>query len=451
MLSIIKYYDSTTSKNHEAIRECFKEIKNINLKEVIDSGSFGTVYLASGQIDLLEPINLVNVGGSKTDFKRNPICFKVNKDITIAIKKTFIEENELKNMYFETDLYKFMSDVNIAPKFYNSFFKPSGEQDINNKHKKKYTQYLFTEVMDMNCYNALNSDNIEKKIKYKIINEMINLLYFQIFNYNLFCSDVKPPNFLFSNKKSEISLLFEDSYHSKLDTISVKMIDFGGDYCNFEKEDLKNEFFLAMVIQITLFLPKNLRKIIFHNKKFKKIKKNIKDFNFYILNEKKHLFALQTYVNNTFKKNVNIIYVLINILNANYIKFINFWEDKNNLCPEFQLTYSKPIENLFINQIDITIRMYNLLIGWMSDVYKKFKFSEQSYKKSINYLNLFLAHNKELSRKKFQLLGCVCMYIGFNYEVEKEDYIYISNNNFNSQNFDEMYIKVINLFENIKE
>ncbi len=188
----------------------------------IGSGSFGTVY----KTKYTEP------GGK--------ISYVAVKKIDIDIKN--IGANKIKNIIkdfrLEVELNHNTSKMGISPLVYNSFYY------IKNN--------VFTGVIIMDLYDkSVEEIYYEKLHPYEYIfihNEMLRLMKLQIFNLGIYCTDIKPENFVI--KKS----------HRK---IVLRSIDYGSDWCSsgMPKEFKNSEYFYAIIImQLCL-------KIYIHNKK----------------------------------------------------------------------------------------------------------------------------------------------------------------------------------------
>ena len=198
-------------RDNTILNKCQKVLTKIKLGSKLGEGAYGKVYKATA----LEGLN----------------------EISVAIKIADVKSENLEDISTEIKYAKYMSDVNIGPKIYDSFYIK--KLDI-------YKHYIIMEPFSLNCHDALQ-ENIPKKSKLKIINSMISLLRKQIFKYKLYCSDIKPANYVCNLEPK----------------ISVKMIDFGSDLCFyddiFKNSDVPNNirseiFYLLELLQLYLFV-----------------------------------------------------------------------------------------------------------------------------------------------------------------------------------------------------
>ncbi len=163
------------------------------------------------------------------------------KDIKVAIKIANFEINkndqyELDDLYDEVEYNFYMAEVNLGPKIYYTFFEITDET----KDKLQGRQYFIMEQMDMDIHAFLSKKNIPDSDKQQAIAQIVELLRKQIYDYNLFCSDTKPQNCMIS-----------------LDTNKVRLIDFGGKYCNvytkLNKETM-DIFYLTQLLQLKIMI-----------------------------------------------------------------------------------------------------------------------------------------------------------------------------------------------------
>jgi serine/threonine protein kinase len=88
---------------------------------------------------------------------------------------------------------------------------------------------------------------------------------------------------------------------------------------------------------------------------------------------------------------------------------------------------------------DITFKMWNILLDWIIDVNLKFKLLDCTLHRCVQLLVGFLSKDKDLSRKKLQLLGITCLSIASKieeiYPPEVYDYIYICDNAYTQMEF----------------
>lgn len=129
--------------------------------------------------------------------------------IPIAVK---IEEG-IKNYGVALNTVRFsrdMGEAGIGPEIYFTFY-------TDNDGHGPYTQYLGMEYFDQTASDILfyEADN---RIIREVVAQMISLIYRQIGEYGLYCTDIKPDNFV---------VRIDDGSQP-----TVRMIDFGFPHCN---------------------------------------------------------------------------------------------------------------------------------------------------------------------------------------------------------------------------
>jgi len=97
-------------------------------------------------------------------------------------------------------------------------------------------------------------------------------------------------------------------------------------------------------------------------------------------------------------------------------------------------------------QKDVNARMRAVLVDWLIEVHRKFKLSQQTYFLAINMVDRYLADHS-MVRTKLQLLGCTCLWIASKYHEiyapEMDDFVYISDNAFSTEQLTEMEVDVL--------
>ena len=247
-----------------SIDECCKRsgLTNIKIGKIIGQGFSGKVYSGTATKEMATK----EISSKR---QRSATSAPLRSNIKIAIKMSQIKENQLDDAFMETELSFFMSDVGIGPEIYHAFYEIIKNPDysdsiiygskrkISNGSAKSIVQYMIMEPMDMDCEAALSSRFILLDSKIHIVNEMISLLRTQIFTYNLYCSDIKPPNYLVNiSDRNEV--------------LKVRMIDFGANHCKFnkkifkyirqDKDIIKEIFYIIQIIQIRMFLLHIIKK-----------------------------------------------------------------------------------------------------------------------------------------------------------------------------------------------
>jgi len=227
-LSILK---DTNQSN--LLNKCAKNMDNFILTEIIGSGSSGTVW--SGSCIFKE----ISKKRKRT---------QIDNVIEIAVKISIVSKDLFEKSFLEVDFNYYMSEIGLGPKIYDAFF-------IQDPKRSLYiSQFIIMEPFDFNCSVALKNSTFNEKTI--IVHKMINLLKSSIFDHDIFCSDIKPSNFVLKKLPNG--------------DIIVKMIDFDAKYCLIKSEDLfyghrfpldlkKNVFYFIELLQLYLFIDDPLK------------------------------------------------------------------------------------------------------------------------------------------------------------------------------------------------
>lgn len=180
------------------------DYKNINISDEIGKGSYGVVYKGT---------------------------YEIKKTIDVALKMVEIDpnkENAEDDFYEEISLSILMSKYSIGPNIYKVFKTDSHKGIII----MDYYPFSFDKVLLMNDIPDYHNMIIN------LINKAIDLLHIQIFDLNVFCSDIKPENFVVTSDYSDI-----------------KMIDFGSDWCtkNLRYKSMLY-YFITLLIQFMFMI-----------------------------------------------------------------------------------------------------------------------------------------------------------------------------------------------------
>lgn len=175
----------------------------------IGSGSFGNVY----KTKYIEP--------------NGRVSYVAVKKIDIDIKNTTSNKlrSIIKDFKREVELSYKTSKMGISPFIYKSFYY------IKN--------YIFTGIIIMDLYDKSVEDIYYEKLHTHdyifIHSEMLKLMKLQIFNLGVFCTDIKPENFVLKNE------------HRKF---IIRSIDYGTDWCSsrMPKEFKTREYFYTIII-----------------------------------------------------------------------------------------------------------------------------------------------------------------------------------------------------------
>lgn len=192
-------------RTHQILDDCSRTLKEFHLTKILGEGTNGIVYK----------------GYAKYQGKKVPIAVKFSKNMY---------EGE---MVEEIEFTYYMSEVGIGPILYDSFFYKDNDG--------KLVQVMVMEPADMDCSDALVDPSLSVRTKKSICKKMISLIYRQMFEFGLICTDVKPLNFVYMKAKDE-----------------VKMIDFGEEWCeeirkfkNYHPRKIELEaVYSALIIQM---------------------------------------------------------------------------------------------------------------------------------------------------------------------------------------------------------
>lgn len=210
------------------ITNCTKlKIKHMKINEssLVGKGGFGAVYPA-----------VITHKGKDIDIVIKIIVDKNLKDV----------KKSIKNFYLEVQYSIKMGEQDIGPNIYDAFYSI--------KDKSLY-QYIFMERFDMSVDKWLKSKIYPKGAKY-IVTNMLSILKNQIFTKYMYCTDIKPHNYVIKFGSGGIPN-------------KVRMIDFGSDFCGkdipaiyvtypslrvLSKNTLDEIFYVVCVIQLYMFI-----------------------------------------------------------------------------------------------------------------------------------------------------------------------------------------------------
>jgi serine/threonine protein kinase len=221
--------DDNNDLNDEQIEiilnNCPRALKNIELQWVLGEGSFGTVYKGKA-------------------FINNQ---KTKKKIDIAIKKITIKDptdQDISELFDEVEYSYYMGEEGIAPIIYDSFFVKVGQTSKEETHKD-IVQFIIMESMDTTVHDLLVENKVSIKKKNESIRKILHILYKQIYELGIRCTDIKPANFLYNWKNA-----------------SVKVIDFGADSCVFSNKNYSKKELDALYLSLMILLYFNIRDYI---------------------------------------------------------------------------------------------------------------------------------------------------------------------------------------------
>jgi serine/threonine protein kinase len=222
------------------ITDCTKlKIKQLKIDEssLVGKGGFGSVYPA-----------VITYKGKDIN-----VVLKIIVDKNLKDAK-YVNES-IKNFYLEVQYSIKMGEQDIGPSIYDSFYSI--------KNKSLY-QYIIMERFDMSVDKWMISKIYPKGSKY-IVTNMLEILKNQIFNKHMYCTDIKPQNYVIK--------IGNDGVPYK-----VRMIDFGSDFCGkdipsiyitypslrvLSKNTLDEVFYVVCVIQLFMFIYYSFNKLKF--------------------------------------------------------------------------------------------------------------------------------------------------------------------------------------------
>jgi hypothetical protein len=217
----------------KSIKQCSKlSIKTHEVNNKIGEGGFGVIFSIIAMIK-----------GKPTKAVVKVIEHNINRD----------EKRLIKDFYYEVDYSEKMGNLGIGPKIYDAFYKID---------KNTLVQNIIMERFDISVDKWLESDIYPKGANH-VVSSMLKLLRKQIFEIQIYCSDIKPQNYV-------IKL---DNYGIPK---TVKMIDFGTDWCSvnipniyitapslrvYQKKTHKEIFYCLCVIQLFVFVIHSFKDI----------------------------------------------------------------------------------------------------------------------------------------------------------------------------------------------
>lgn len=184
--------------------------KNLVLYCSVGRGSYGIVYAAHGM------------------YNSKKYYFVIKKVINVSIE----------NINHEYNYSRIMSEMGIGPKVYDGFYVSQKNTESHRLLKDRYTQYIVMEKYDESVEELIKKRTTSKRDMMHIISDMINLLYYKIFNTSIVCYDIKPSNFVYrKNKKG---------------TYDIKLIDFGTEFCEEGNITKKRKYWVIIIILVQL-------------------------------------------------------------------------------------------------------------------------------------------------------------------------------------------------------
>lgn len=219
-----KYFKnrSCTDQSNKDFYDCMETIQTIGDPVVINNGSYGILLRFNTVNESIAIKFIFNISTDPSDQKFS------NMENELAFTY-FMSENEIGPKVFDTFYYNIDYDeLNSLPQLKNIFkiitthFDNKGKtyrQLLPIKRNGKLPveiQCIVMKSYDNDCDTVLSDININVDTKIKILNQMNELIIKQI-NLPLYCYDIKPGNFVVNIAQNG--------------DVDVKMIDFGADFC----------------------------------------------------------------------------------------------------------------------------------------------------------------------------------------------------------------------------
>ena len=209
----------STSNHQDTINLCLK--KQMNIGKKIGEGTYGVVYIA--------------------DYDGKKCAIKVMTPKVWSKKEAF---DELEDIEKEVEFNYYMASKNLGPKIFSAFYILDETTVV-----PKITCFLIMEFFENSVGNILNNATLDETTILSA--KMLQLLHKQVFECELFCSDLKPDNCVATKKNNDYT---------------VRLIDFGSYFCKKKTFDSryinKDIFYLIMLIQLMLLTYNSMKKNI---------------------------------------------------------------------------------------------------------------------------------------------------------------------------------------------
>jgi hypothetical protein len=178
---------------------CTKEFKKDKDNNYDDNMILKECLLSTNDINIVEHIS------------KGAIFKGLYKKKDVIIKK-IIENGQNYNdlidkILFEIEYSYVMGEFNISPYVYDAFYFIGDREVIG---------YIVMDAMKTSIYHAIRAGKYSTNDYIKMFTEEIKILHKQIFDHHLYCTDIKPENFVFKKEGNEFI---------------VRSIDFGKDFC----------------------------------------------------------------------------------------------------------------------------------------------------------------------------------------------------------------------------
>lgn len=203
------------------LKKCLinKDSELTTLGKKLGEGTFGTVY--------------------KGVYYHDGIEF----DVAIKIMISEYDEDNIKqinSIISEVEYSYRMSSQGIGPKVYDSFYAIVNNDEYNDD---ELITYVIMELFDGSLTNAYK-ENLSIQNYQDMNQQVLDLLKIQIFENEMYCTDIKPDNFVYKKTKKGYE---------------VKLIDFGEEFCklgSFDKQNYANIniFYVILALQIMIMI-----------------------------------------------------------------------------------------------------------------------------------------------------------------------------------------------------
>lgn len=203
--------------------------RRVTLGRKIGEGAFGSVF-AGTYTDKAGTVHQVAIKRIRVDLRK---------------KSSSRRSREFNAVTREVNYSHYVSRHHVSPRIFDSFYVVINDVLVC---------YI---IMERYAYSVdmIYSRKVEPAVVADVHRKMIRLVHDQVFNLDMFCTDIKPENFVVK--------LMDAGYH-------VRSIDYSADWCSlglmpneFRTKDL---FYVVMLIQlclkVLLRIPKNKVKVL---------------------------------------------------------------------------------------------------------------------------------------------------------------------------------------------
>lgn len=148
-------------------------------------------------------------------------------------------DRAINAVVFEIEYSYTMAEQDIGPMIYDAFFV------VSPKHTFIIT-YILMEVFDGSVDDVYKL-KLPSTVFFDIHAQMLDILYKQIFKHHMYCSDIKPGNFVVKKVGGKYK---------------VRAIDFGTDWCRLDdmrpEYESKEIYYVILLIQLCIMIMKQM-------------------------------------------------------------------------------------------------------------------------------------------------------------------------------------------------